>query len=273
MESFDNIGNIVFGNRGAFIVKGKSVRGHIIEPDFIGAAVSGFCKNKNRGGNSRITIPEDAAFKYHLGVRFIDYHAVWGMFKPSGDMSDENEIVLTEAWDGYRLLKDLSLPLSDPRIDLAITTKIAGALVLHGDYLYVTGTDGQKVNATFNGSTELYKYYTPSEYLSLNSAIGDSATMHLLFDKDPARGRIDRLFTVHPEKLGYKFSVDFNRQETPQIRIGNDAGIQLEAACSVPFMFNEGVSLSYSDTITDIDLSQLTLDSLLAEVEILLCRH
>lgn len=217
----------------------------------------------------QIAIPEDAEFKYHLGVRFIDYHAVWGMFKPSGDMSDENEMVLTEAWDGYRLLKDLSLPLSDPRIDLAITTKIAGALVLHGDYLYVTGTDGQKVNATFNGSTELYKYYTPSEYLSLNSAIGDSATMHLLFDKDPARGRIDRLFTVHPEKFGYKYSIDFNRQETPQIRIGNDAGIQLEAACSVPFIFNKGVSLSYSDTITDIDLSQLTLDSLLAEVEII----
>ena len=34
-------------------------------------------------------------------------------------------------------------------------------------------------------------------------------------------------------------------------------------------VFNEGIALSYSDTITDIDLSQLRLDSLLANVQVI----
>jgi hypothetical protein len=141
--------------------------------------------------------------------------------------------------------------------------------MLHGDYLYVTSTDGKKINATFDGSTELYKYFTPSEYLSLNSEIGDSATMRLLFDKDPSRGHIDQFFTVHPEKFGYKYSVDFNRQETPQIRLGEDAGIKLRAAYTIPFEFNEGVSVDYLDTIENINLSKLTLDSMLSSVAII----
>lgn len=141
--------------------------------------------------------------------------------------------------------------------------------MLHGDYLYVTSSNGKKVNATFDGSTELYRYFTPSEYLSLNSAIGDSATMHLLFDKDPSRGHIDQFFTIHPEKFGYKYSVDFNRQETPQIRIGKDAGISLQAVYTIPFVFNEGVSVDYIDTLENINMSQLVLDSMLAEVAII----
>jgi hypothetical protein len=216
-----------------------------------------------------ITIPEDAEFQYDLGVQFIDYHAVWGMFEASSHMNDDNEIVLADEWNGYSLLNNVMLPLSDPSINLNITTKIAGALMLHGDYLYVTSSNGKKVNATFDGSTELYRYFTPSEYLSLNSAIGDSATMHLLFDKDPSRGHIDQFFTIHPEKFGYKYSVDFNRQETPQIRIGKDAGISLQAVYTIPFVFNEGVSVDYIDTLENINMSQLVLDSMLAEVAII----
>jgi hypothetical protein len=217
-----------------------------------------------------ITIPEDASFQYNLGVQFIDYHAVWGMFQASNDMRDENEIVLAEQWNGYGLLNNVVLPLSNPSIDLNITTKIAGALMLVGDYLYVTGTNGERVNATFDrGSTTLYKDFNPNEYLPLNSTIGDSATMYLLFDKDPSRGHIDQFFTVHPEKIGYKYSLDFNRQRTPQIRISNDADIRLEAAYRIPFMFNEGVSVEYTDTLENIDLSQIVLDSLLADVAII----
>ena len=116
-------------------------------------------------------------------------------------MRDENEIVLAEQWNGYGLLNNVVLPLSNPSIDLNITTKIAGALMLHGDYLYVTSTDGKKINATFDGSTELYKYFTPSEYLSLNSNIGDSATMRLLFDKDPSRGHMTNSSLFIPKSL------------------------------------------------------------------------
>ena len=115
----------------------------------------------------------------------------------------------------------------------------------------------------------MYKYFTQDEYLPLNSAIGESSTMHVHFDKDPERGHIDRLFTIRPDKIGYKFSIDFNRQETPQIRITDNTSIRLDAVCNIPMIFNEGIVLAYSDTITDIDLSMLDLDSLLSDVEII----
>ena len=218
-----------------------------------------------------IEIPKNALFNYNLGVQFIDYHAIWGMFKPSKDMQDENEIILSEAWSGYKTLNNLHLPLADPRVDLNITTKIAGALMLHGEYLYVIGENGEKVNATFDGSNHLYKTFTPDEYLSLKSTPGDSVTMHVLFDKDKSRGQIDKLFTVHPERFGYKYSVDFNStsQGTPQIRITENTSIRLDAACTVPFIFNEGISLNYADTISGFNLNSITLDSLLANVPII----
>ena len=216
-----------------------------------------------------VTIPSNAGFQYNLDVQFIDYHAIWGMFKPSDDMFDDNEITLAEEWSSWKLFQSAKLPFADPSIDMNVTTQIAGALVMTGEYLYVSDKDGNKVNATFDGSASLYKYFNKNEYLGLDSEIGDSATMHILFDKDPARGRIDRLFTVQPDKLGYKFSIDFNRQETPQIRITENTSINIAAACDMPFIFNEGVEIAFSDTIANIDLSMVKLDSLFASAKLL----
>ncbi len=216
-----------------------------------------------------ISVPSDAAFHYDLGVQFIDYKAVWGMFEASSEMSDENEIVIADAWSAWANLKSAKLPLADPSIDLQITTQIAGALELTGDYLYVSDEKNPPVYATFEGSQTFYKVFKKNECLPLSSEIGASKTVHQLFDKDPQRGRIDRLFSIHPEKLGYKFSVDFNQVETPQIRITNNTSIHVDAICNLPFVFNEGVMFDYSDTIADIDLSMLNLDSLLADVTLL----
>lgn len=216
-----------------------------------------------------ISVPSDAAFHYDLGVQFIDYKAVWGMFEASSEMSDENEIVIADAWSAWANLKSAKLPLADPSIDLQITTQIAGALELTGDYLYVSDEKNPPVYATFEGNQTFYKVFKKNECLPLSSEIGASKTVHQLFDKDPQRGRIDRLFSIHPEKLGYKFSVDFNQVETPQIRITNNTSIHVDAICNLPFVFNEGVMFDYSDTIADIDLSMLNLDSLLADVTLL----
>lgn len=216
-----------------------------------------------------IEVPPTAAFKYDLGVQFIDYQAIWGMFEPSSDMSDENEVVIADAWSTWNDLKSAKLPFADPSVDLQITTHIAGALELTGDYLYVKDETGTPIYATFEGNNSFYKTFNKNEYLPLDSEIGASKTMHQLFDKDEQRGRIDRLFAVHPEKLGYKFSIDFNQVETPQIRITENTSINVNAICNLPFIFNEGVNLDYSDTITGIDLSMLDIDTLLSDISII----
>ena len=215
-----------------------------------------------------VKVPAGSGFNYNLAVQFIDYEAVWGMFEPSNDMRDENEIVIANEWAPWRDLRTAKLPFYDPSVNLLITTSIAGALELTGDYLYVKDENDAPVYASFDGSQKLYKSYNPEECLSLTSPIGATKTTHLLFDKDPQRGQIDKLFAVHPEKLGYKFSINFDRFKTPQIRLTNNTSIKVDAACHLPMVFNEGVFLSYTDTLKGIDLSMLNLDSLMQDVTI-----
>ena len=63
--------------------------------------------------------------------------------------------------------------------------------------------------------------------------------------------------------------IDFNRQKTPQIRITDNTDLKIDAVCNLPLQFNQGVSLAYSDTIRDLDLSGLSVDSLLGSIEVI----
>ena len=216
-----------------------------------------------------IDVPTTAAFQYNLGVRFIDYDAVWGMFEPSKDMSGEAVEAIATYWSPWNTLQDLRLPFAEPSVDMLVTTQVAGAMIMEGDYLYTENEQGEKAYATFDGNRSLYKFFNKNEYLPLSSPIGTEKTMHILFDKDSSRGHIDQLFAIRPDKIGYKFAVKFNEQETPQIRLTKNTSIKLDAVCNLPMILNEGVSLGYADTIKGIDLSMLDLDSLLSGVEMI----
>ena len=216
-----------------------------------------------------VEVPSTAKFRYNLSVQFIDYTAIWGMFTQSTDMYDEDVIDLNkEGWGELSFIQTSCLPFADPKIDMHVITKVAGAMVMQGDYLFAEDVDGNRSYADFDGSPKRYIYFTPEQYLDpITSTIGDSTTnMVVLFDKDPARGHIDRLFANMPQKLGYKFNINFNFQQTPQIRIVPNTGVRIEAACTLPLIFNEGLFINYTDTIEDINLTQLSIDSLLVDV-------
>ena len=213
-----------------------------------------------------IKVSTSAGFKYELNVQFIDYHAVWGMFKPSSDMSSEDEVAIADSWSVWNDLKSAKLPFSEPSIDMQITTQIAGALKIDGDYLYAKDDAGNTAYASFNGDRYFEHTFSKKEYLPLSSELGASTTMNYIFDKTASNGHIDKLFAIHPERLGYKYAISFDRYRTPQIRITNNTSIRVDAVCSLPMVFNEGVTLDYSDTIRGVDLSVLNLDSLLADV-------
>ncbi len=216
----------------------------------------------------QITIPENAAFRYELLVQFIDYKAIWGMFKPSKDMHDEDTVTIANEWNTWNNLKRAKVPFAEPSIDINITTQIAGALMMEGDYLFTAdSTMSQVCYASFDGQKTYYRTFHKGEYLPLSSAIGDSVTMTVRFDEDPSRGEIDRMLSIRPDKLGYKYAVDFNRQIEPQIRITPNTGISLDAIVTLPFIFNEGLALTYTDTLKDVDLSAYTIDSLLSSID------
>lgn len=215
-----------------------------------------------------IYVPDDAAFDYMLSVQFIDYHAIWGMFSASKDMHDEDRISLADSWGPWQYIKQAVLPLSEPVAEINVTTQVAGALWLYGDYLYAEDAQGNHVDVELGKQFKPY-YFKAVEYLGLDSQIGDSATMSVLFDNTATNGHLDHLFSVRPDYIGYKYHIDFNATETPQIRITPNTGLHFALDYTLPFIFNEGLALQYSDTITGIDLSKATLDSLLAEVEVI----
>lgn len=215
-----------------------------------------------------ITVPETAAFDYKLAVQFIDYTAIWGMFKPSAQMSDHDTVYIADSWDMWHYIKRATLPFAEPVLDIDITTQIAGALQLQGDFLFVATEDYTEQRfASFDGQQTYYRTFHKGEYLPVSSEIGDSATMRVKFDKDASRGKIDQLFEIRPDVVGYKFEMDFNRQEEPQLRITPNTGVRLDAIVTLPLIFNEGTAISYADTLQEVDLSAMTLDSLLASID------
>lgn len=214
-------------------------------------------------------IDDNSAFEYWMTLGMIDYRAVWGMFSPSNEMRDEGTFRIAEEWDGWKDMDKMKVPFSDPEIRLNCVTQIAGQMRLDGDYLYVKeDKSGKTVYAEFDGKRELHHVFTKEESLSINSEIGDSATLHLLFDKDKSRGHIDNLFTIHPDEVGYNFIVDFaDHVQNPIARITDNTDVTIHATLRAPFSFNEGLRLEFGDTIRDLDLGILNKDSLKKHVE------
>jgi hypothetical protein len=93
--------------------------------------------------------------------------------------------------------------------------------------------------------------------------------MMIPFDKDPERGHIDKMFQNMPQELGYKFNLDFDYTQTPQIRITPNTAIRIKAICTLPFIFNEGLRFEYSDTLKNLDISKASIDSLVADVDVI----
>ncbi len=215
-----------------------------------------------------ITIPETAAFNYSLALQLLDYAAIWGMFKPSSQMTYHDTIDIAESWDMWRYIKRATLPFAEPVVDVDVTTQLAGALQLQGDFLFVANEDYTEQRfASFDGQKTYYRTFHKGEYLPISSQIGDSVTMRVKFDKDPSRGHLDQLFDIRPYLVGYRFTIDFNRQEEPQIRITPNTGVAVDAIATLPLIFNEGTALTYADTLPEVDLKAMTLDSLLASID------
>ena len=219
-----------------------------------------------------VDVPKDAGFEYQLNVQFITYKAIWGKFIRSNSMYDEAEVDLSDSWGDLAFLSRSNIPFADPKVDMSVMTYIAGAMKMDGEYLYSEDANGVKHYAEFLRGNQTYRNYPKQfeegEYLDpITSAIGDSTTnMIVHFSKDPKEGTIDSLFRNMPQKLGYKFNIDFNYQMTPQVRIVPNTSVRVDALCTLPLIFNNGLFISYSDTIKDVHLSQYTIDSLVSGI-------
>lgn len=219
-------------------------------------------------------IPANASYDYGLTVQFVDYEAIWGFFRPSKEMRDADAIVIEDEWKHWSSFKKATLTFHDPQVNVHITHTITGVMAMHGEYLYAKNTEkNDSIFAYFDAARTLITrketFEKPGQYLPITAPIGDSVHNVVLFDKDTYRGQIDKMFVNRPDVLGYKFYIDFDSTQTPQIRVLPNTKVKVEADMFAPLTFNEGVEANYVDTTKDVNVSKYSMDSLAASVDVI----
>lgn len=213
-----------------------------------------------------ISVTNNTGFDYTFELQFIDYYAAWGMFTAGSNMRDEDTIDLAEEWDGWNTIKGLQLHLAEPEIKMIVSHKIAVPLIMYGDYIFSADYDGHVEYALFNGNHSTT--WAMENTIPVDAPFDQACENVKIFDHQESNGQINNLFRIRPDMLGYKFHVEPNYTIQKQARIAKDLDINIDAVTTIPFIFDPGVEFSYSDTIQDLDISSISLDSLLADVAV-----
>lgn len=213
-------------------------------------------------------IATDMAIIFGMDVQFIEYTALWGMFESSNKMQDDGSVSMDSIFGNWSMMKDICLPIAEPLINVRVCHELAGPLVFQGEYLYVTSRDGQTHYAEFGeGREHTYQYPRDAKEAIRDNAwmdpkpntIGDSIVLDMVFNKEPEHGRIDSLFVGTPDIMAWSFAVDFDRTLTNQTRLTPTTNIKMDIDMEVPFIFNEGLYVAYSDTLENINLNLSSL--------------
>ena len=219
----------------------------------------------NLAAGEMITLNTNSKFTVNVTVRINDYEAVYGRLVSNTEVGIQDCLELSEMWEGFSNLQNFHLNLYDPTISFDLTTSIGTPIRFHLTELKSENQDGTDIRyAQFNGSNE-YEVSLPN-YVKVTDSYDQTATNTIVFNRE--NGNIGRLFEISP----YRFC--YNLGFIPEARNGSDQQrivkgrnfFQATAKMTLPFSFDEGVSLEYKDTIP-VDFSAVNLDSLLEEVE------
>lgn len=214
-----------------------------------------------------LVISSNQRVQYELGIDTFEYKAIYGYIKEPILMQDSIlDKPIEELWSDWGLLDGMVLPLRKPSISLAIEHALAVPLAVRINELSVADKNGTRKYASFDDQQSKNIYF-PSK-IAMNSPYSTTAIDTLLLDYTAEHGNIDELFTIHPDFVTYNLSVGIDSSSTQQqYRITNNTQLNMDLGIDIPVEFNENVHLAFSDTIHDIDLTTLQLDSLLAELE------
>ena len=219
----------------------------------------------NLAAGEMITLNTNSKFTVNVTVRINDYEAVYGRLVSNTEVGIQDCLELSEMWEGFSNLQNFHLNLYDPTISFDLTTSIGTPIRFHLTEFKSENQDGTDVRyAQFNGSNE-YEVSLPN-YVKVTDSYDQTATNTIVFNRE--NGNIGRLFEISP----YRFC--YNLGFIPEARNGSDQQrivkgrnfFQATVKMTLPFVFDEGVSLEYKDTVP-VDFSAVNLDSLLEEVE------
>ncbi len=222
--------------------------------------------------SANVFVPVQSAINYKFNIVFLHYHAIWGWFNPSNQMRDKGVICIADEWNGWNDIKSLLLPFAEPEIQMNVYTAIGAPLIMDGDYLYVKSAepDSKPYRATFNGSERLE--WSMPNYVNLKDDINTLVKNTYTFSEDPAHGHLDELFKTRPDSIAYSYRIYPNNTKAQadgvkHYRLSENTDLDLELIATLPFTFNEGTTVSYTDSIDSIHIESYQLDSLIAEIE------
>ena len=219
----------------------------------------------NVAAGETITLNSNSKFTVNVSVRIDDYEAIYGRLVSNTEVGIQDCLELSEMWEGFSNLQNFHLNLYDPTIAFDLTTSIGTRIRFHLTELKSENQDGTDIRyAQFNGSNE-YEVSLPN-YVKVTDSYDQTATNTIVFNRE--NGNIGRLFGNSPARFCYNLGI------IPEARNGSDQQrivkgrnfFQATVKMTLPFAFDEGVSLEYKDTIP-VDFSAVNLDSLLEEVE------
>ena len=219
----------------------------------------------NLAAGEMITLNTNSKFTVNVTVRINDYEAVYGRLVSNTEVGIQDCLELSEMWEGFSNLQNFHLNLYDPTISFDLTTSIGTPIRFHLTEFKSENQDGTEVRyAQFNGSNE-YEVSLPN-YVKVTDSYDQTATNTIVFNRE--NGNIGRLFEISPYRLCYNLGfIPEARNGSDQQRIVKGRNFfQATVKMTLPFAFDEGVSLEYKDTIP-VDFSAVNLDSLLEEVE------
>lgn len=218
-----------------------------------------------------LAIDGDRYIGYDFKVDLIEYDAMYGYFAAYNLMRDtQHQTPLTSLWAGWEWFENWLLPVSEPVVHVEVEHSLGLPMVAQLDYLYVESKDGERREATFDeAKQEKSKIIHIPSQIAMDDPLEKRAHTHLQLDYTDTLGNIDTLFTITPHTLSYSFSVATDStSDIKQYRITDNTDINLATTIRIPFAFNEGVQLSYSDTLSEIAISEFSLDSLLQSLPI-----
>jgi len=218
-----------------------------------------------------VSINTNSRFHYNLDINLLDYDAIWGFFHESSDMVDSGVISMEDLWEDWSSVENTQMRFAQPELTMAMCHYVAAPLKAHVDYLYSSKASTQeKIYAHYYDQTEwdviLENLLDPK-----TSAITDSVEDYIHFSYREDEGQIDELFYNCPDSFCYSYHVqiDHGRDNIcPQHRICSTIAFRSIGLLDLPFMFAEGTKFTHAQDIENVNISALSLDSLLAKAKI-----
>ncbi|MCQ2325302.1 MAG: hypothetical protein MJZ58_03835 [Paludibacteraceae bacterium] len=210
---------------------------------------------------------DDASLTYHYTFAIQDYSAIWGFFKPSKELVVNDSIDLSKEWDLWKNFKSAYFTFDRPLVHVDVNTSVSATVQLTINELYMQSKEGEKIHATFNGLEQgTYEY---SDQIGLDpSTIGNRTTYSAVIDSSKAHGKLDNCFAISPHLCVFDFNVSpRDAQHHPQMRLVKDtSSVAIDVVSVFPFSFRPGVNVFYSDTIRDVNFTEVALDSLVKKI-------